>query len=483
MAGKVVTFYSYKGGVGRSFALANIAVILAEWGSRVLVVDWDIEAPGLNHYFAEHTPRLGPGVLDFLKDCQQSAPLPWDAYTSEVTLPNVAGTLRIMPAAAGGGSDYTSLVQKLDWDELYEERALGARLEELRAAWIDNFDLILIDSRTGITDFSGLTTAQLPDILAFLFTANDQSLTGCANVARRAMDARRKMPIDRPALLPLPIPGRFEQREEYDRALFWRSKFVTELSPFLATWAHRDIDPLKLIDLLTIPYVPRWTFGEELAALLEPSGSTGTRTPGQAASYACETIAALLRHAFARVDLLVSSRDEYVHSARAASQDKRSVARDAINLYISYAHEDRDSESILTYVMRVLELGSKGRIHFIDVDTTGKGSGNITNKIQSEIEKADAYAIVMGESSSKSKWQQLEIDLLLRQNLRSSLTKPILPIVLPGGEKAFYLSRLADYQAVQFDPNANVDAQYEHVFARIIDRLQSLKSQKGRVVP
>ena len=65
MQSTVVTFYSYKGGVGRSFALANVAAILSEWGCRVLAVDWDIEAPGLSHYFGPHIKKLTKGVLDF----------------------------------------------------------------------------------------------------------------------------------------------------------------------------------------------------------------------------------------------------------------------------------------------------------------------------------------------------------------------------------------------------------------------------------
>ena len=48
-SGQVVTGYSYKGGVGRSFALANMAVLLAQWQLRVLCVDWDLEAPGLDY--------------------------------------------------------------------------------------------------------------------------------------------------------------------------------------------------------------------------------------------------------------------------------------------------------------------------------------------------------------------------------------------------------------------------------------------------
>src|SRR5690348_6063354 len=43
----IVTFYSFKGGVGRSMALVNVAETLAERGYRVILCDWDLEAPGL----------------------------------------------------------------------------------------------------------------------------------------------------------------------------------------------------------------------------------------------------------------------------------------------------------------------------------------------------------------------------------------------------------------------------------------------------
>jgi len=43
--GRIITFYSYKGGTGRSMALANVAWILASNGYSVAAVDWDLEAP------------------------------------------------------------------------------------------------------------------------------------------------------------------------------------------------------------------------------------------------------------------------------------------------------------------------------------------------------------------------------------------------------------------------------------------------------
>ena len=61
--GHIVTFYSYKGGTGRTMALANIAWILASNGLKVLVVDWDLDSPGL-HKLLPPVPRLGQGRRD-----------------------------------------------------------------------------------------------------------------------------------------------------------------------------------------------------------------------------------------------------------------------------------------------------------------------------------------------------------------------------------------------------------------------------------
>ena len=216
--GVVVSFYSYKGGVGRSFAVANIATVLAQWGFHVLCIDFDIEAPGLSHYFTPwlHGKSTG-GLLQYLHDCTQASIRDLSAYALDLKLPGLGGRLTLIPSGRGD-DDYIGRVQKIDWHVLYRDHDLGIRLERFRAEATDEFDFVLIDGRTGITDFAGIVTAQLPDILAFLFTANKQSLDGVVDVTNRAMLARNRLPFDRGALLPLPIPARFEQREEYKRA-------------------------------------------------------------------------------------------------------------------------------------------------------------------------------------------------------------------------------------------------------------------------
>src|ERR1041384_149121 len=65
---RVVTFYSFKGGVGRTFALGDVAVYLARWGYRVLCVDLDLEAPGLARYFHGWLKDDNrPGMLEVLE--------------------------------------------------------------------------------------------------------------------------------------------------------------------------------------------------------------------------------------------------------------------------------------------------------------------------------------------------------------------------------------------------------------------------------
>src|SRR5260370_5294124 len=72
--GDIITFYSYKGGTGRSMVLANVGYLLAtsqDYGNpRVLLIDWDLEAPGLERFFGAD-PLPGPGLIDYLTDMQE----------------------------------------------------------------------------------------------------------------------------------------------------------------------------------------------------------------------------------------------------------------------------------------------------------------------------------------------------------------------------------------------------------------------------
>ena len=98
--GRVVTFYSYKGGTGRTMALANVAWILAANGHRVLVADWDLESPGLHRFYnpflAAATVRETSGIIDLIREYLRAAARANEQKRTDDLIPQYA---RIQPYA------------------------------------------------------------------------------------------------------------------------------------------------------------------------------------------------------------------------------------------------------------------------------------------------------------------------------------------------------------------------------------------------
>ena len=213
----ITTFYSFKGGVGRTMALVNVAVELANRGSRVLAVDFDLEAPGLDTFHLGRKASSTPGIVDFVesylatgqapdaKDFRFEAPeYSWKRKTTQLTqedaeslstdhdsvefghhgeAPNPQGGLWIMPSGSQN-PNYANRLNGLDWGLLYEHLDGYVLFEDLKEQWRTglNPDYVLIDSRTGYTDVGGICTRQLPDAVVLLFFPNHQNLRGLKKV-------------------------------------------------------------------------------------------------------------------------------------------------------------------------------------------------------------------------------------------------------------------------------------------------------------
>ncbi len=273
--GLVYTFYSFKGGVGRSMALANIAALLSKWGQRVLVIDWDLEAPGIEKFFQRWisgSRRSTPGLVDLIGAFDRSSPRDWQTCLLKANLPDHPQPIHILSAGQDDLSDpkadYGKNLQQIKWEPLFDKR-FGAYLELLRREWTANYDFVLVDSRTGITDIGGICTIHLPDVLVCLFTTTEQSLQGVKDVMDRAKEAHATLPVDRRRLLVVPLPARDESRTEYKLAKEWRGRFATELERFYKDWVPKDDTAESILDLLKIPYVAFWSFGERLPVLEE----------------------------------------------------------------------------------------------------------------------------------------------------------------------------------------------------------------------
>jgi predicted acylesterase/phospholipase RssA/MinD-like ATPase involved in chromosome partitioning or flagellar assembly len=371
----IYTFYSYKGGVGRSMAVANLAECFYEKGLRTLVVDWDLEAPGIETYFypypeaesdlkrarehqglvdlllrfkgafpewaartslsasvipplsdeqakeieegskaliemlenANNLPdylRTPPAVLeqerprasplslsDYLlglydgkpassPDPTELAASPLRAYLQVIHgqepgrtngLYLMSAGARAEPSSGGSASDpnkrdfksYASAVQGFDWSEFYAAFEGDQYFDWLRKELEKVADVVLIDSRTGVTEMGGVCTQQMADAVVCFCAPNSQNLDGVAKIisglnSERVKQARKR---EKPDVNVMVIPTRIDNAE---------SGLLTEFSERF----DRDLEkkaalPAPLSELqrplwnLRIPYIPRYNYKEK----------------------------------------------------------------------------------------------------------------------------------------------------------------------------------------------------------------------------
>lgn len=299
--GKIITFYSYKGGTGRSMALANVACLLAKRASsqqRVLMVDWDLEAPGLHRFFrqylAETTQKTvetdallanQPGLIDlFLELDTMTRQKAYQSKNRAEELFEKIGLQRFilttnLPSlfllkAGRFDEKYSAQVNTFQWEQLYHRVPwlIPAFAQQLMRA----YQYVLIDSRTGITDISGICTMLMPEKLAAVFTPNAQSLFGVLDLIRQATEYRKNSDDLRPLVI-FPLPSRIEATEpelRYD----WRyGNERKHLPGYQGQFekAFQELYHLEACSLETyfnevqIQHVPSYAYGEEIAVLSE----------------------------------------------------------------------------------------------------------------------------------------------------------------------------------------------------------------------
>lgn len=419
----IITFYSYKGGVGRSFALANVASFLARWGYKVLCVDFDLEAPGLNWYFARWISRTKrPGLVELVQAFSKPGKVQWRNHITPIALPSAERRLYFMSAGLRD-SHYVDRAQGIDWVRLYDNADLGIKFETMREEWKREFDFVLIDSRTGVTDIGGICTVHLPDIVALVVSANDQSVAGAKEVATRAIKARSSLPFERANLQAIPIPSRFDLREEYELGQEWLNRFANELAEFYPNWLAKGLEPKMLLQYTQIPYFSFWSFGEKLPAVDEKS-----RGP-ESITYHLETIAALLAHRLARTDLLVQNRDYFVRSARRGFARREKAPPTKSDLYLSFSESDR------TYALElarwITQMGLKVHAESSDV-RVGRNWYSHLSRVYENLPRSSFYVTLLGERVSPFHLDQ--IYGFLRTSLDSrSATPRLIPVVTSSG--------------------------------------------------
>ncbi|MBM0234522.1 tetratricopeptide repeat protein [Micromonospora sp. STR1_7] len=280
--GQVVTFYSFKGGTGRTMALANVAWILAASGRRVLVADWDLESPGLHRFFhpfldAEAISGTS-GVIDMIRDyewettrvddrpdrwMEQYARVGRHAFSLRWNFPD-GGGLDFL-SAGRQNSDYAVSVSGLDWDNFYNRLGGAQFFEALRADMKRQYDFALIDSRTGLSDIADICTLLLPDTLVDCFTLSDQGIDGAARVAHSVRERYRRRDIR-----VLPVPMRVDEAEK-ERAEAGRLLAIRRFAGLPA--GMTEAERRRYWAAIEVPYRPFYAYEEILATFADPPGS------------------------------------------------------------------------------------------------------------------------------------------------------------------------------------------------------------------
>lgn len=291
ITGQIFTFYSYKGGTGRSMALANIACLIAEKlpdDQNILMIDWDLEAPGLHRFFeerlAEDNISLSSqlGLIDLFYKMQESCKdnvvedEVIDSFFENLEIENyIVSTgiksLYLMPAGIFDDS-YSTRVNRFNWESFFDKSPwLISKFADYLAR---KFRYTLIDSRTGFTDISSVCTALMPEKLVLVFTPNRQSINGVLDLVKKTTDYRKQSDDLRP-LVVFPLVSRVENAEE-DLQKIWRfgdkERGVVGYQPAFES-ILKDVYDLIECDLseyfneVKIQHVPKYSFGEEVAVL------------------------------------------------------------------------------------------------------------------------------------------------------------------------------------------------------------------------
>lgn len=194
---KTITFYSYKGGVGRSLALSNIAIRLSELKKKVCVLDFDLEAPGLQFKFNNYTKskQIEKGIVDYIDEFSSKGVVPKKIEDYAVQLsPSNKNFAKIdfIPAGDIDNPQYWKKLSCVNWSKMfYEEDSKGVQffLDLKRKIETElKPDFLLIDSRTGITDIAGITLKLLADEAVILAANNQENIYGSKKIIRGLID-------------------------------------------------------------------------------------------------------------------------------------------------------------------------------------------------------------------------------------------------------------------------------------------------------
>ncbi|MCU0285101.1 MAG: tetratricopeptide repeat protein [Acidobacteria bacterium] len=315
---KVISFFSFKGGVGRTSLMTNLGAYWASQGKVVLLMDLDLAAPGLSFSLPGRTldPQgrgLGmsdllltffeqlkedPGKIQFIPPQHLIKEVVFDS--DNVYFAGVQGNLFYIPAGQRHFSVDMGLENTEEGDEIIRpipgekpgldekpeqtaSRALAFYLKEHLESWQvpegpakgKKIDYLLVDCRTGFAELLDLSLGYLADKMVLVSSLNDQNLKGL-KLTLEALKTKR-VPVDMFPLLatvvfsPLPASEdeqlfhRLEKAQELVAQTLRFKQAGRESAPWTFTIHYNQI--LATREALLILEHPKSLYARELTAI------------------------------------------------------------------------------------------------------------------------------------------------------------------------------------------------------------------------
>jgi len=275
----IISFYSYKGGVGRTQLAVNLASYLCyHKGLKILMIDWDLEAPGLHFYFKKDEIKH-KGIIDLFVEFETK----FQNYTNikEADLPkfddtyivkNVSKTIlskgRIDLITAGyydeSYKEYNKKVNTFNWQNFYEKLDGVTFIEYLKKQLKDlDYDFIFIDSRTGVSDYSGIVNVQVPDINILVIAPTKQNFTGSYRIAENIKNSNYVQKGYRKPII-MPILSRIDLSIE-QKSDNWLSDFKRTFGSYIRDFCeYSGLQESEYISDTLLDYKRDISFGEQV---------------------------------------------------------------------------------------------------------------------------------------------------------------------------------------------------------------------------
>lgn len=215
---KVIMFYSYKGGSGRTVASGNVAAALAKLGRRTAVIDLDFEAPGLHHVFGvEGTQQFEAslGIQHYLR-----GEIDLGKLEKEVAIDMFEGPFRRFKIPDGSCLLYfmaSPKVTQVNSHDPHVEVRMKSLLDSLEKN--HNIEFVIIDAASGIRDAYSIA-ADVSDEMLIFFRWSRQHVEGTLRMAGYLKLLKQKYGKDMPfKLVACASPSERELNDITDEAL------------------------------------------------------------------------------------------------------------------------------------------------------------------------------------------------------------------------------------------------------------------------